>query len=499
MGARVKDRSGLSAVPRRQLLRVGAGAGAALLMPPMLNGCGGSGSPSGEAEAVNQAARDTGGFSDAGAPLPRGIHASFSDDPRRTRTITWFTDTQRDPGTMVEYGPVTPDMDARAVRSAPFPASAGGSVEPVFDVDALTHRAVAQDVDPELPVRYRVGAPGAWSSVRVLRAAPADLDRFRFCHFGDSGVTAPAAWVRDGVMEVAPDFLIVAGDLSYADGNQPVWDEWFQQMQPLLATTPMMASPGNHENKDANGRGFLSRTTHFEPVGSRGWYSFDYGRVHFVASTGGAFVADGRLPVEIIWLEQDLASAALRRAAGEIDFIVFFNHFTIWTDQEGRGPNDPLLVALLEQILLRYGVDLLVVGHDHIYQRSHPMAYGRRSENGYVQVTQGAGGKSMRGFDPISDWSAVDQRRFSFCEYEVEPERITLRTWAVDDVDNRRAQGLELIDELSIGPRSLLLRNKAALSPRPRGELLADIGAIERSTLRRNRLPCPADHRHQHL
>ncbi|WP_052367568.1 metallophosphoesterase [Algiphilus aromaticivorans] len=489
----------MPAMRRRQMLRAGTGAGATLLLPPLLGGCGGSESAEGSAGAVNEEARDIGGFSEAGEPLPRGIHVSFSDDPRSTRTLTWFTDTTRDPGTMIEYGPVTPDMDAEAIRNAPFPARAKGDVDPVFDVDALTHRVVAHGLDPELPVRYRVGGPGAWSSVRVLRAAPPKPDRFRFCHFGDSGVTAPAAWVRDGVMDMAPDFLIVAGDLSYADGNQPVWDEWFQQMQPLLAGTPMMASPGNHENKDANGRGYLSRTTHFSPPGSRGWYSFDYGRVHFVASTGGAFVADLRLPVEILWLEQDLARAALRRAAGEIDFIIFFNHFTVWTDQEGRGPNDPLLVTLLEQIVLRYGVDLLVVGHDHIYQRSHRMAYGRQAENGYVQVTQGAGGKSMRGFDPISDWSAVAERRFSFCEYEVEPEHITLRTWAVDDADNQRGQGLELIDELSIGLRNMLLRNKAAQTPRQRGELLSDIGAIESNTLRRNQRPCPSDHHHHHF
>lgn len=485
---------------RRQFLLAGASAGATAVLPGLMAGCGGGGGgESGDViAAVNGAAHDAGGISADGLALPRGIHASFSADPRSTRTLTWFTDTGSDPGSMVEYGPVTPDMDVEAVQGAPFPARTDGTVDPVHGVDALTHRVTASGLDPALPVRYRVGAPGAWSSVRVLPAAPAAPDRFRFCHFGDSGVTAPAGWVRDGVMTVQPDFVIIAGDLSYADGDQPVWDEWFQQMQPLMATVPVMASPGNHENKDANGRGYLSRTTHFEPPGARGWYSFDYGRMHFVASTGGAFAADLRLPAEILWLEQDLARAALRRAAGEIDFIVFFNHFTIWTDQEGRSPNDPLLVVLLEQILLRYGVDLVVVGHDHIYQRSHKMAYGRPAENGYVQITQGAGGKSMRGFDPISEWSASAERRYSFCEYDVEPERVMLRTWAVDDTANERAGGLELIDELSIGLRNLVFRNRAAASPRGSAELLPDIEAIRRNTLARNRRDCPADgHTHR--
>lgn len=454
-------------------------------MLPALSGCGGSGG--GDIGLAPGFDPDVGGFTADGRALPRGLHVSFSDDPRSTRTLTWFTDGLVDPGTVIEYGPVTPDMDAEAIAGAPFPARAEGDVEQAFDVEALTHRAVATGLDPDRPLRYRVGAEGAWSSVRTLRAAPASPERFRFCHFGDSGVTAPACWVRDGVMTMAPDFLIIAGDLSYADGVQPVWDEWFQQMQPLLAHTPMMAAPGNHENKDANGRGYLSRTTHFSPPGSRGWYSFDYGRVHFVASTGGAFVADGRLPVEILWLEQDLLRAALRRAAGEIDFIVFFDHFTIWTDQEGRSPNDPLLVTLLEQIVLRYGVDLLVVGHDHIYQRSLPMAYGRPSDTGYVQVCEGAGGKSMRGFDPISDWSGADRRRFSFVEYEVEREHIQARTWAVDRPDNTRAEGLELIDSFSLDLRPLLLRDAAAArAPLGAEVLLDDIEAVQTHTMFRN-------------
>ncbi|MGB0212652.1 fibronectin type III domain-containing protein, partial [Algiphilus sp.] len=101
--------------------------------------------------AVNGAAHDAGGISADGLALPRGIHASFSADPRSTRTLTWFTDTGSDPGSMVEYGPVTPDMDVEAVQGAPFPARTDGTVDPVHGVDALTHRVTASGLDPALP------------------------------------------------------------------------------------------------------------------------------------------------------------------------------------------------------------------------------------------------------------------------------------------------------------------------------------------------------------
>ncbi|WP_373092228.1 hypothetical protein [Zhongshania sp.] len=58
------------------------------------------------------------------------------------------------------------------------------------------------------------------------------------------------------------DQAMLAGDLSYANGDQPIWDLWFEQMQPLLARRITMAAPGNHEQKDFGGDTFKNRFTH---------------------------------------------------------------------------------------------------------------------------------------------------------------------------------------------------------------------------------------------
>ena len=44
------------------------------------------------------------------------------------------------------------------------------------------------------------------------------------------------------------DLLIFAGDLSYANGDNTTWDNWFNQIQPLAANKPWMYAIGNHEN-----------------------------------------------------------------------------------------------------------------------------------------------------------------------------------------------------------------------------------------------------------
>lgn len=451
---------------RRQLLKGALGA-TGLGVVPWLSGCGSSG---GMADATPDAAS------------ARGVHVSLGADTRRERLVTWFTDGLEPSRSVLEFGPALPGQRL----DAPMPGFVEGSASPIFGVDGFTHRAKASGLDVDLPMRYRVGDGERFSPVRVVPATPAD--GIRFCHFGDNGITDAGRWVRNGVEARQPHFFLVAGDLCYADGTQPIWDDWFDQLEPLAAQIPMMSVGGNHEAKDGNGEGWLSRVSHPDPLlPSRGWYRFDVGRTRFVASTGGSFVADGRLAEEILFIETTLAQAAVDRLLGRIDFIVFTMHYTIWTDQAGRSPNNPTLVLLLENILVRYGVDLAAVGHDHIYQRSQRFAFGFPNPLGYIQVTAGAGGQSMRGFDPISTWSAADHTRFSFVEYEISGERMTTTTFAVDTEDNSDAGGaLEVIDTFTLERRSLLGVQNAVQPARDAPTLLADIRRIEGHTRLRN-------------
>ena len=414
---------------------------------------------------------------------PRGLHLSWTGDPRTTRTVTWFTEGVDAPPGVVEFG--TSGLTQRVEATT----------EATFDVPVTTHRATMRGFDPALPLRYRVRQGDAVSPEYGVKPSPADS--FRFAHFGDHGRTVYARAIREGILQRGSDFVVIAGDLSYADGNQPVWDDWFDQVEPLAAQIPMMCCPGNHEEKDGNGSAYRTRFSH--PGMRETYYSFDYGRVHFMVSTGGALILDGMLPAELLKIETDLATAALRRAAGEIDYIVFLQHFTIWTDEEGRSPANPTLVLLEENIMLRYGVDLLLVGHDHGYQRSLPMGLGLPLPFGYTQVCAGGGGQSMRSFDGVSAWSAHQARRYSFVEYSVEPGAIKGTTYAVDDgEDGPPTAQLSVIDEFTVAPRPGIARADAVKPIRDFPTILADAGAnwryVEAHTKLRN-----ARHLHQAL
>lgn len=438
----------------------------------------------------------------SGLVLPRGLHVSLDSDAASSRSVTWFTDGIDTPPSYLEFDRVTPEMSQADIQSLPLSMRIDASVDATPGVEAFTHRATATGIDPDAAFRYRVGSDAAgWSAVHVVKPTP--TGDFSFVHFGDHGISARAQMLTDQVMQQEFDLLLMAGDLSYANGDQPIWDQWFALNEPLFSRQVMMTAPGNHEQKDFDGDTFKNRFTHPNPVTSSifgsnpgsTFYSFDYNRVHFLVTTAGALINDMTLPEELLMIEADLALAAARRAAGEIDFIVVMQHFTIWTDQLGRGPMNPSLVALEEHMIVRYGVDLLLVGHDHVYQRSVPMAFGLPNPLGYVQMMVGTGGASIRLFDGDGPqvWSAEQFVGVGFARYEVRGRSIHGQYLAspptgMNDAGLQQATGnFQVEDEFRIDARSPEVARSFVLPPRSRETLLADFDAIRRHTIDRNR------------
>jgi hypothetical protein len=460
---------------------------------------------------------------EAGGPLahvygrlgtPRGRMLGHAAAGPTGRTVTWLTTGSEPSATVVQWGVVPPGTPAGHVRQGRLLSStATGTSE--FAPGGHFHEdtATAQPVEGEHPVRvhraeliglpagtevaYRVGDGQTWSPVTTFRTREAD-DAFRLAHFGDHGVTVASRRTTAAVAAVQPDAVLVAGDLSYANGFQPRWDEWAGQIEPLTARVPLLPAPGNHEAKDYYGHTY--RTRFATPGGGRNWYTTSLGRASLFVGTAGCFLTEhdpgsarDLVVDELIGLEQSLALAAARRAAGEIDFLVVAQHFPLYTNHATRGPFSPELVAVQEQVLQRYQVDLLLVGHDHMYQRSLPMAYGQPTGNalGYVQVVAGAGGNGLYDFaDPDGpdwgQWCAAWSRRFSFVEYAFEPGRLvaTAHGWAdaqaelVEEDSNAVDPALlpEVIDSFTLTRKSTaLVAAAAARAPRSAQEIVAGL------------------------
>jgi 3',5'-cyclic AMP phosphodiesterase CpdA len=387
---------------RAVLTGIGTTAAGSTLFSSIAGADGGGGAGSDDSQAST-----IGGF----AGEPRGVHASFTEDPTSTVTLTWFTDGRRDPGTVVEFGNGG-DLDDRTTgRAAELPF-----------VEALVHRATITELEPGATVTYRVGGDSGFSDTHTVTID--DGSRFFSMTFtGDQGVKDSGLATRDRALALDPDLHLVIGDVSYADGDSPVWDLYFGQQESLFATTPTMNQVGNHEFKDgADAADYKARHSHPDSgeIAERHCYSFRYGNVHFSGiDNSGSVLSNGRLQDVLRWVEHDLATARLARARGEIQYIVVFMHHPIYTNQAKRSTN-PLYQVLLEPALHRHDVDLVLVGHDHIYERSYPMAYGVPTTTvrspytthrvGFVHLQNGVGGQSLRRVRPEhqrSRWSAT--------------------------------------------------------------------------------------------
>lgn len=435
---------------------------------------------------------------------PRGVVLGHVDDTLAKRVVTWQTtgrsanvSSPRNATSVVRYAPLPEDLarpgadpslveehlrsNATIVEGSRQMAPAGlyeddddSTTGIPGEQPSIVHRGV-MDLQPGATYAYQVGGAAAdgeaFSAVRTFRAAPAAGAPFTFTHLGDHGTRMASRRVQAELLSRDVDLHLITGDISYADGFQPGWDDWANIAAVAHERIPLITTPGNHESKDYFGESYRKRFAlpnmggfNGTNVGNQNYFGFTHGNVFFVSGSGGSFLGDMQtfqgatdLVNELIQIELMFAEAAVRRAAGEIDFLVYSQHFPLYTNEDSRGPINPEFVSTLESILHRYQVDLVLVGHDHMYQRSQKMAYGVptgfQSDDGgpgYTQVIAGSGGKSLYEFAQIDwtepgklveeqtiqfrgPWSHTDHLQFCFAEFQVQPGRIDVAGMIFED------------------------------------------------------------------
>ncbi|MCC6730057.1 MAG: purple acid phosphatase [Chthonomonadales bacterium] len=326
------------------------------------------------------------------AAAPTQVRLSWTGDPRMTMTVMWQT-TEPEPGSIVRYG-----LDARlsstAVASSPTYAYQTGHL----------HEATMRGLRPGAVYRYRVGSPsGGFSPVYRFRTAPPGPVDFEFTAFGDHGVTARSRRNASRVLAAHPAFHLVLGDLSYANGRQPVWDTWLSEISVFACSLPMMTVIGNHENERIDGEriGYVAYLARLAMPTPETWYAFTYGDVRFVCPNSN----DIDNATQRAWLERTLSAA--RRDPG-IRWVVVAMHHPLYSSTTRRG-DSPDMIKALEGLLDRHRVDLVLVGHNHNYERSYPLRGGEprtaerhtyRQGEGIIHVISGGGGKSLYEFTP---------------------------------------------------------------------------------------------------
>ena len=225
---------------------------------------------------------------------------------------------------------------------------------------------------------------------------------YRIAAFGDCGNNSVnQVNVRDHFLKYLGnnylDAWILLGDNAYSSGQDAEFQQKFFNIYKdnLLKKYPLFPSPGNHDYKDGKSPGSDSiamldhQMAYYQdfsmPVkGESGgvasnhqaFYSFDIGNIHFISLDSYGMEENqyriyDTLGPQVVWVKQDLEAARSNR-----QWVVAYWHHPPYTMGSHNSDEETELVKIREnfiRILERYGVDIIICGHSHVYERSRLM------------------------------------------------------------------------------------------------------------------------------
>jgi acid phosphatase type 7 len=253
---------------------------------------------------------------------------------------------------------------------------------------ATEHAVAVTGLAPRTRYYYAIGTaagvlvPGPPSSF-VTPPPTGAATPLRIWAVGDSGTAdANARAVRDAYLAYTgargTDLWLMLGDNAYVAGTDAEYGAAvFGTFPGLLASAPLWPAFGNHDGGSANGS--TGSGVYFDlfrlpkaaeaggvASGSEAYYSFDAGNVHFVCLDAYDV---SRLPGSpmLTWVAADLAATAQT-------WIVAYWHHPPYTKGTHDSDVETELVEMrqfVNPILEAAGVDLVLGGHSHVYERSY--------------------------------------------------------------------------------------------------------------------------------
>ena len=384
---------------RRRLLSA-AGIGTGLVV-----GTSFLGTADGEAEAPSPPSSNP-----IATPLVAGLHLQFGADASSEMVVSWHTlQSVRNPRVVLGRldGKFEQTVEGKATS---YTDAKSGQI-------VYAYHARLGELRPNFTYLYGAMHEGAVPEFGTFRTSPRGRAPLTFTSFGDQGTPTlgrkyepPAGvtisnppYVNDnlgspaagdttlGVERLQPLFHLFNGDLCYAnlakDRVRTWWDFWDNNSR-SARKRPWMPCAGNHENELGNGPiGYQAYQTYFSLPDAAGqtdvtrglWYAFTAGPVRIISIAnddvtyqdgGNSYVRGFSSGAQKAWLETELAAA---RRNHDIDWVIVCMHqVAISTADKFNGAD----LGIREEwmpLFDKYGVDLVLCGHEHHYERSHPI------------------------------------------------------------------------------------------------------------------------------
>lgn len=183
------------------------------------------------------------------------------------------------------------------------------------------------------------------------------------------------------LLDTIPGVVFTVGDNAYLLGTPdeftncygPSWGRHRERTRP---------SPGNHDYETPDAAGYFAYFGALAGPPGLGYYAYDVGAWRMISLN-----SNGSRPDQVLWLTSELA------ANPRTCTLAYWHHARFSSGPHGADPRMDEVIRLLYDA----GVDVVLVGHDHIYERFARQAPDGQpdDERGFREFVTGTGGSGL--------------------------------------------------------------------------------------------------------
>ncbi|WP_067181862.1 purple acid phosphatase family protein [Microtetraspora niveoalba] len=342
------------------------------------------------------------------SPVPDRIILTPTTTPSSSQKVTWRAEATAEnaQAQILEapraLGQVLPA--AGAVKTV-----MAGSTTPVnttLGYASTYHTVEFTGLKPNTRYTYRVGDGANWSAWTDFTTAAAGFEPFSFVYYGDAqnylDSAVPRVFRQAFADRPQARAIVNAGDLIDSANSEEQWGQWFRAGGFIDSQVNNISIPGNHEY--SNGLSAFWRPQFPYPDNGPGnaelkqtAYTVDYQGVRFIGldsnyQSNATLMAD-----QTRWLE-----GLLKDNPNKWTVVTF--HHPVYSTTGTR--NNAQVRDQWGPLFEKYGVDLVLQGHDHSYGRGNVQTARKTAavHNGVVYVVSVSGGK-MYALNKGENWT----------------------------------------------------------------------------------------------
>ena len=339
------------------------------------------------------------------AEMPYNVNMSINGDPSTRMGFAWFTNPgvtggklQIVEGEQTDYSAFANPMytinaTTAAVNNINYNVSRNYLLELAGIPDNTkrsyrSNKALATNLRPNTTYSFRVGKDGSWSGIGTFTTAKSGKDDFSFIYITDTQARTDEMFdisrkTVQAARKMLPQagFLICTGDLvetNATNNSEWEWEQWFETMQDVWYTTPIAPVQGNHDSSPNRNMFYhfntdtafnVNRSPDAQLAMNGTVYSFVYGDALFLVVN----YEDYRKGEPYFQALEDWMARQIE-ANKDVKWKIATQHKTIYTGAAHQdGADGRIIRERMAPVYDRLNIDLVLQGHDHIYEVIGPV------------------------------------------------------------------------------------------------------------------------------